>query len=823
MILKKLINATPMIKKWIPHFFAALLFIAIALLFFYPVLQGKKIYQGDIVQYIGMSKEQNDFRKAHKTETYWTNSAFGGMPTYQTGANYPHTYIKKIDAAIRFLPRPADYLFLYFLGGYVLLLTLKLNWRIASLGALAFGFSTYLIIILTVGHNSKAHAIGYFPFVLAGVLLIFQRRYLWGFILSAFAIALEIQANHFQMTYYLIFLLLIVGMVYLADAWKRKELPHFFKSAGLAVVAAFLALSLNASAFLATREYTQWSTRSKSELTLNPDGTPKEKTAGLSREYITEYSYGIAESLNLFVPRLFGGSNNERLGENSHTYQFLLNQGVPTAQAKSFTQGAPTYWGKQPIVAAPAYIGAVVVFLFIVALFVVKGRIKWWLVGGTVVSLILSWGEHAGFLTNMMIDYMPLYNKFRAVSSIQVILELCVPVLAVIGLANLISPDKKDKTPFLKALKWSTLIVLGIVATLFLAKGSFHFQGVNDSYYRQLFSQMGLPQLMDMIVLDRKAIYNQDVLRSLVFVLLTASVLWFFLKGKIKPGYFLMAIAALLLADLVGVDRRYVSEANFVNSRTMEKPFEPSAADTQIVKDTTHYRVFEPALALSGARTSYFHKAIGGYHAAKSRRFQELYDFQIAKNNTEVLNMLNVKYVIQADETGVPRVYENPAANGNAWFVHSVLTTPNADAELKALDSVPTKEKAVIRRNALAGISLPERFERDSAAFVKLITYQPNYLKYVSSNQFNGFAVFSEMYYPHGWRITIDGKPVSHIRANYVLRALPIPAGKHTIEFSFQPSVVKKGGAISLAGSILMGILVIGALGYEFRKKKSIS
>ncbi|UOB17376.1 YfhO family protein [Abyssalbus ytuae] len=803
------------LKKLLPHVIIVLLFITASLIYFYPVLQGKTIYQSDIVQYTGMAKEQNDFRKKEKEEPYWTNRAFGGMPTYQLGANYPNNFVKKIDKLIRFLPRPADYLFLYLLSFYILLLVLKVDYKLAFLGSLAFGFSTYLIIILGVGHNAKAHAIGYFPLVLAGILLTFQKKYVWGFLLTTLAMALEIGANHFQMTYYLMLLVLVLGIVYLVDAYKKKELPHFFKTTGILVIAVFLGIIVNASNLLATQEYVKWSTRSKSELTFNPDGSPKEPSTGLDREYITQYSYGIGESLNLFVPRLFGGGNSENLGEDSNIYKFLRNQGVPVSQAKDFSENVPTYWGNQPIVAAPAYIGAVIIFLFVLGLFLVKGRIKWWLLGGVILSLLLSWGKNLGFLTNFMIDYFPMYNKFRAVSSIQVILELCVPVLAVFSLMRLLN-DFERKEEKLKALKYTTIITAGLCVLLFLFKGTFSFDGVNDEYYRQA---MG-PQLVEIIKMDRMSVYNQDLFRSLIYVLLSAGIIWFYLKGKLKERYLIIAFAALIIFDLVGVNKRYVNKEDFVQSRIMERPFTPNTADKEILKDNSYFRVFDPSEGLNGARTSYFHNSIGGYHAAKPKRLQELYEYQIAKNNMGVLNMLNIKYIIQQNEQG-QYAANNPYANGNAWFVEKIIAVNSANEEMKALDSLNTTSEAVINTNSF-NIDR-QNFIKDSLASIKLTSYKPNLLKYKSSNHNEGLAVFSEMYYPHGWKATIDGKEAGILRVNYSLRGLQIPAGTHEIEFRFEPRVVQTGSLISLMGTIVFLLLLAGGIFYEFKYKKTSS
>src|SRR5690606_31655513 len=420
-------------KKFLPHILVLVGFVIISLAYFSPVLQGKSIYQSDIVHYIGMSKQQKDFKEATGEETYWTNSAFGGMPTYQLGAHYPNNFIKKLDLTLRFLPRPADYLFLYFLGFYILLLVLKLDYKLAFLGAVAFGFSTYLIIILGVGHNAKAHAIAYMPMVLAGILLCFRGKYIGGFLLLAVSMALEIMANHFQMTYYLMLLVIVLGIAYLVDAYRKKLLPHYFRSLGVMVGAVILAIGVNATSLLATQEYTGFSTRGDTGLTITPEGSEK-PSAGLTYDYITEYSYGILESFNLFIPRFMGGSSSEKLEEDSAMYKELLFLGATPSQAKDFASNAPTYWGDQPFVGAPAYIGATVLFLFVFALFLIRGRLKCWVVGGRVLALLLSWGKNFSFFAEFFIDYFPLYRSFRAVSSIQVIIELCIPVLGVFGL-----------------------------------------------------------------------------------------------------------------------------------------------------------------------------------------------------------------------------------------------------------------------------------------------------------------------------------------------------------------------------------------------------
>ncbi|MBT8300317.1 MAG: YfhO family protein [Maribacter sp.] len=798
------------LKAFYTHFFVLVFFVVVALAYFNPVLQGKVIAQSDIRQYTGMAKEQNNFRKKTGEEPYWTNSAFGGMPTYQLGAYYPHDYVKKLDRLIRFLPRPADYLFIYFLGFYILLCCLKVDFRLAVLGALAFGFSTYLIIILGVGHNAKAHALAYMPMLLAGIVLTFRGKYSMGFVLTAIAMALEVGANHYQMTYYFMLLVLILGVVYLVYAIRTKKLKNFFASVGLLVIAVVLGIAANATSLMATKEYADWSTRGKSELTINPDGSKKANTQGLSKDYITQYSYGIVESLNLFVPRLFGGSNSEDLGENSKTYDFLIDQGISRSQALDFSKSLPLYWGNQPATAGPAYIGSIIFFLFILGLILVKKKTKWWLLGGVLVSLVLSWGKNFGLLTDFMIDYFPLYNKFRAVSSIQVILELCAPVLAILALKEIIDSEV-DKSKKIQALKISLFTILGIVLALLLLKGAFSFESFSDETLKRYYGD----EILSLIQLDRKAVYTSDLFRSLIFIVLAAGVLWLYLKQRLKENILLILLGVFIVVDLVGVDKRYVNKEDFVSKRSMSDPFPEKSVDKQILQDESIYRVYNPQEGLNGASTSFFHKSIGGYHAAKPAGLQDLFDFYIYKGKIEILNMLNVKYVIQQDEEGNSAPAMNPDANGNAWFVSKLIEVKSADEEIKALDNLDVKNEAVVNTARFENVNR-FNFHTDSLANVSLVDYKPNHLTYRATNPNAGVLVFSEMYYENGWNAYIDGQAKDHFRVNYVLRALHIPDGDHTIEFKFEPPVIKRGSQITLASSIMLGLIVLFGIGYSF-------
>ncbi|TBX65756.1 hypothetical protein EZL74_11505 [Flavobacterium silvisoli] len=824
------------LQKFYPHFLAILGFILISLIYFYPVLQGKKIFQSDIVQYTGMAKEQNDFRAEYHTEPYWTNSAFGGMPTYQMGANYPHDYIGKLDDALRFLPRPADYVFLYFLGFYALLLVFRIDPLKAFFGALAFGFSTYLIVILGVGHNAKAHAIAYMPLVVAGFILVFRKRYLHGGILTMLAVALEINANHFQMTYYLLFLLLVLGIYLTYKLIQENDLKSLPKIAGTFVVALILAIGVNASSLLATKEYTDFSMRGKSELSFNADGSKNNTTASMSHDYITEYSYGIAESLNLIAPRLFGGSNTENVGKDSKLYEFIINQGGSDEDAKQFAESAPTYWGNQPIVAAPAYIGAIVFFLCILALYHDKRKIKYAFLAGALLSLLLSWGKNLSGLTNFFIEYVPLYDKFRAVSSIQVILELCVPVLAIMGLQSFFKETENQK----KSLLYTAATSIGIIALLFLAKGMFSFTTQNDGYYVQAYGKEMGTAFVEALKADRASLYKADLLRSGFFMLVAFGTLWFYLKGKLAQTTAIIIVGIFMVGDLFFVDKNYVSNTphQFRSAREVDQPFEPTPADEEILKDKSIYRVYELQGRLQG-RTSYFHKSVGGYSAVRPRRYDQLFDYIVDKKLADlgsnidpktlsltksipILDALNIKYLLVEVKYGQSVPITNPFINGNAWFVSELKMVANADGEMKALDKIDTKNVAVLNEYEFGSWlkAKPHSFTKDSTASIKVNVYKPNHIEYTSNNANDGFAVFSETYYKDGWKATIDGKEASIFRVDYVLRGLAIPKGKHTIEFKFEPEVVKTGSTIALFSSIGMVLVIIGGVYFDQKKKK---
>ena len=807
-------------KKLLPYIIAIAIFIFASLTYFYPVLKGQKIAQSDITQFRGMVKEINNFRADKNTEPYWTGASFSGMPAYQISAYYPNDFVRLIDRTLRFLPRPADYTFLYFLSFFVLMLALKIEWRLAILGALSFGFSTYLIIIFGAGHNAKAHAIAYMPLVLAGVLWVFQKRYILGFLVTGFGLALEIYTNHPQMTYYLGFCLLILGVVEFINAIKEKLLPVFIKQSVVIIAAVLLGIGANSSRLMAMKEYGDYSTRGKSELTITPDGSVKEAAVGLDKAYITEYSYAKLETFNLFIPRFMGGGTVEKLENSSELYKVIETK-LGKKGADYFTDQALTYWGDQTIVEAPAYIGAVIFFLFFLGLFLVKGRLKQWLLAATVFSILLSWGRNFEGLTNFFIDYVPLYNKFRAVSSIQVIAELCVPILGVLALKEFFSL-KISSEEKIKALKKSLYAFGGLIFIGFLLAHSFStFEGIRDTTYLNIEKEYNIIGVLDAVIADRKAMLLIDVLRSLFLMLLTAGVLWMFLKSKLKQGIAILIIAVFVLFDLVSVDKKYVNKDDFKSSRKIEKPFIASNADKLILQDKTHFRVGNFSVnPMNDGSTSYFHQSIGGYHAAKMMRYQELFEYQIAKNNMQVLNMLNTKYFIVDNDKGEKQAQQNPDANGNAWFVENVKVVNSANSELQILDSLNTKVSAVIDKSKLLD-NVNFNFEKDSTATIKLINYDVTELTYRTKTEKEQFVVFSEIYYKDGWNAYIDGKLTNHFRVNYVLRGMKIPAGEHEIEYKFEPKVIQQGGMISLFSYI--SIILVFVVWFFYGKKQGVN
>ena len=785
------------------HIYVTIGFIIASVLFYHPLLQGKKLFQSDIAQYEGMSREIKENREKFDKEIYWIDNAFGGMPTYQLGAKYPYDILAPIHYLFRFIPRPAHTLFLYLISMYLLLLVFKVPWRISIIGSVAFAFSTYLLIILQVGHNTKALAISYIPIVIAGLILLKNNKKILGFILSLLAISLQIRANHYQMTYYLLFIIGLFIVVYLFDSYKRGEVRSFIKSISPFFLAGILALGLNAPNILSTYEYSKFSTRSSSELKLNPNGSEKEKTSGLNYDYITQYSFGVFESLNTIIPRIQGGASTENIGEDTNLYKFLVDNNIPKDQASSFVKAVPTYWGDQPILEAPVYIGITVFFLFILSLFMVRGPTKIWLVSCIILSLTLSWGKNFPLLTDFFIDNFPMYNKFRAVSSIQVILEFAIPLLASIGLYNYIKERK------LKHLNKTLLIVVIPLIVLLLIKSSISFIGPNDEYYKSIFGE----QIVSQIVYERAGMYSADIIRALIFTVVVYCILRF--RTLLGSNIAVISIFLLVFYDLSSVNSRYIDKDLFIDLDT--EYITKSQVDLEILNDKSDYRVYNASQGLNGANTSFFHNSIGGYHAAKLRRYQETYDyFRFHNKDLNLLNMLNAKYVLSDTETGKD-LFTNEDVLGNVWAVDSISLVDSADKILDNLIKIDINKHAITFNDSYRSNNL-NQFNSNDLLEIYFNRNSSNHITYKYNAESPQLLIFSEIYYPKGWNVYLDDKLSEYFDVNYILRGMVVPEGKHKIDFYFEPEIVKLGINVRLI-SILLTFSFTGYMLFKNNKR----
>lgn len=796
---------TDRLKSFLPHIVILLAFIGLSLIYMQPLLEGKELMQSDIIQFKGMSKEIVDFREKTGQEPLWTGSMFSGMPAYQISVIYPNNWSKELLNWFNIgLPRPANYLFLLLAGGYFLFMMLGMGWRYALVGAFGIAFASYSVIVIEAGHNSKVHAMAFMAPVLGSILLAYRGKYLLGAALTALFLSLQIATNHLQITYYLLMIVLLLGLVKLFEAAKQGQLPHFGKATGMLVIGAVIAIGPNISALWTTADYGAETMRGKSELSTQQEST------GLDKEYATRWSYGVSETFTLLIPNFMGGASTASLSENSNVYQELIDNRIPRDQAKRIIESMPLYYGTQPFTSGPVYLGAILCFLAVLGLLVFKGMDRWWLLAAFILSIILSWGHNFAPVTDFFFDHVPGYNKFRAVSMTLVIAQVVVPILAVFGLkAILDDEDGKSKIDRLKigaGIVGGLCLLFALVPTLF-----FDFTSANDG---QLV-QAGYPDwLVDALVEDRQSMFRSDALRSLGLVAVAAGLIFLTLKGKLKAQMTALAIAVLVLGDLWQVDKRYLKNDDFVSARQNKSLFAPSQADQRILADPDpNFRVLNTSVStFNDASTSYHHKSIGGYHGAKLKRYQELIDSCISRNNMEVLNMLNTKYFIMRSDQG-PQVQLNPMALGNAWFVDELSLVPNADAELAALNrpGFSARNTAIIDQrfaDEVADLAL----QPDSTATIAFEEYRPNYLKYSYSAAQPRLAVFSEIYFANGWNAYLDGDLKPHFRANYVLRAMTLPAGNHTVEFRFEPEVYATGEKYSLAGSILLVLFVGGGL-----------
>ncbi|MCU7615597.1 YfhO family protein [Chryseobacterium sp. PBS4-4] len=819
-------------------------FLVLAFLYSTPVFTGKQLFQHDIVQYRGGAKELIDFRDSFDKETYWSDSMFGGMPTYQMGSRFEGDIIKNLDSYLNILPRPVNYLFLLFSGFFLLGMVAVRNWKYALLGATFFGLSTYFYIIIAAGHNGKVNTIEYFAPLLAGILLVYiRKKYVLGFIVTTLFFGLQVAANHPQMTYYLF---LGLGFLFLSElirALKNKTpMKHFLVSSGIIASALAIGVGMNSQRIMANSEYIKETVRGKQILNTENHTAGN---SGMDKESILMWSYGKLETLNLFIPRLMGGGSQEpEAAEMMTKVQELVQENV-TSQAEydriSKGFGSVTYWGDQPGTSGPAYQGAIVCFLALLGFFFASKKYRYWILGATILTILLAWGSNFMFLSDFFIEYIPFYSKFRAPSSILVVIELLFPLIAIIGLYRFYTDSKLEEDYKKKVLTYVSGGVLGLTLILILfGKSLLGFHTDNEKTYLP-------PFLLDYLTEERFKLFRIDAIKALLYVGITAAVLFFSLKQKLNQNVALIIIGVVSLFDLWTVNKRYLNDENYVDKIFAENPFQTEGSDylaekvgdnpnlqsilasipvnktleTIAEKDKKHYRVYNQVLGVtSETNTSYFTSSIGGYHAVRLRRYDDLLNEYISNADSvktpKILNLLNTKYMIFGNPQE-PQVVPNPNANGNAWFVGDLKFVNTPDEEIKSLGNIDSKKTAVINASDKTYFS-GKQVQADSTASINLTKYEANELEFKSQSKTPQLAVISEIYYPHGWKMFVDEKEVPYIKVDYLLRAVHVPAGEHSIRMVFEPKVIETGKWISL---ICFGLFVLlSGFGIYFMYRK---
>jgi hypothetical protein len=811
---------------WKGHLFAVILFAALALLYNYPVLSGKGLRMEDMTQVQGMAKELQDVKAKTGHYPLWTNSLFGGMPSYQIAMETPYSLIQYVGRIFYvWLPEPANLMLLSMLGMYFLLVVWGCSRQLSIMGALAFALSSYNIIIIDAGHVTKALAIGLMPPVLAGLHLLFTRRSLFGLAVLAPALALQLFAYHYQITYYLGLMIALYVLYALVEHLRRGALKAWTLSSALALLALVLALGSNWTHFALTNEYAKETMRGGSDLLkLQNKGDN-----GLDREYALKWSNGITETGTLLIPNLMGGASQTPLDKGSATYETLVRAGVPESQALAFVEaGVPTYFGDQPGVAGPTYFGALMIFLFVLGLLTLKGSLRFWLLACVLVSVALSWGRNTPGFTNFLMDYLPYYNKFRAVAMSLVMASLAVPLLAVLFVRALMNGEL-DRTQLLSRLN-TAFAVLGGICLLLAVAGSMFFDfstALDDSEQWK-----GINGLADAFRDDRAELLSKDAWKSLLVMALGYAALRAYLQNRLKASLLVPALLVISTVDLWVTDRRYLSESDFERKSRLEVPFEMTEADRVILNNETalHYRVldFGQQNPYNENRAGYFHKSLGGYHAAKLSRFEDVKNGYLGGQGEgpkqNILNAFNVRWVIYPpqEQGQAPVAMPNPAALGNAWLVRSLRVVPDAQAEFDSLGVVDLGQVAVMDK-AMAGTTVSGNYNVDSQAFIRLVSYAPDTMRYEYANTSASMAVFSEVYYAHGWNAYVDGQAVPHQRVNYLLRGLELPAGEHKVEFRFEPATYIVGEKISFAFNLALLALVGFAAWSGFRPLSSNS
>ena len=822
------------LKKWLPDVLAVLLFVVLAFAYFFPAdIEGRILFRHDASAGRGAGQEGIEYLQKTGERSRWTNALFGGMPTYQTAPSYKSTdkLGQVINAYHLWLPENVWYVFAYLLGFYILLRAFDFRQHLAALGSVLWAFSTYFLIIIAAGHIWKVWALAYLPPMIAGIVLAYRGKYLWGFIVTAIFTAFEINANHVQMTYYYLFIILFLVIAWFVEALQKKELLRFAKATGVCLAAAAIGVCMNLSNLYHTWQYSQESMRGKSELV--KQNSANQTSSGLDRDYITQWSYGIGETWTLLVPNTKGGAsvplsrNETAMAKADNNFLTLYDQ-------------IGQYWGEQPGTSGPVYVGAFVVFLFILGLFIVKGPLKWALLAATILSIMLSWGKNFMGLTDFFLDYVPMYAKFRTVASILVIAEFTIPLLAMLALKEFLEEPDQIK-PRLKYVGISFLLTGGIAMLFSLMPSMFFSSFISTSELQAL---RGLPgeyiqPVMTNLTEMRQAMFTSDALRSFYIILVGTGILLAVACGKMKKEYAVGIILVLCLVDLWTVNKRYLNDEMFVPKSEREAPQQMTQTDEQILRDKSlDYRVLNLASnTFNENETSYYHKSIGGYHAAKLRRYQEMIEQYISPEMQglseavalaggdmtqvngdsifPVLNMLNTKYIIFPLQGGQTVPLQNPYTYGNAWFVDKIQYVENANEEIDGVGRIDLRHEAVA--DAKFKAQLGEAVEQDTASIVTITAYEPNQVTYDVNSGKGGVVVFSEVYYP-GWTATIDGEPAELGRVNYILRALNVKPGKHEVVLSFFPKSVQVTETIAYVAYGLL-IVVAGCM-YEWQRRK---
>lgn len=829
-------------KNLIFSFVSIGIFVVFALFYASPVFQGKELIQHDIVQYKGGAKELLDYRAKYDKETYWSDAMFGGMPTYQMGAQFRGDIIKQVDNALNFLPKPANYLFLLFAGFFFLGMVVVRNWKYALLGATFFGLSTYFYIIIGAGHNGKVNTIAYFAPLLAGILLVFVRRqYFLGFVVTSLFMGLQIVANHFQMTYYLF---IAFGFLFLSEfvrvLLKKSDWKHFGLSSGIVALAFVLGVGMNSQRLLANMEYAKETVRGKHILTKKEN----KQEEGMSKEAMLMWSYGKLETLNLFIPRFYGGASNEEGADRimQNIQELIQENATSQEEIDNIVRGfsSPTYWGTQPGTSGPAYQGMVVCLLAFLGFFFAGKQYRYWILGASVLTIMLAWGSNFLPLTDLFIDFVPMYNKFRAPSSILVIPELLFPLIAIIGLYSFFYNQNITEEYKKKVLLYAGGGVLAMLV-LFLGLGKSLFGFYTDSEKTYL-----PPYLLDYLSGERFAMFKEDVLKAIIYVGITLALLFLSLTRKLNQNIALLAIGLISFFDLWSVNRRYLNNDNFVDKTFVQNPFITEVSDYLIdkagdnteaqrslaqakmnetlsvlaEKDKGHYRIFNSIMSpFNETTTSYFKSSVGGYHAVKLRRYDDVINEYFSKTDSiktiNVLNMLNTKYLLTGSLEN-PQVQINPNANGNAWWISDIKFVNTPNEEIKAIGEIDNKKIAVVLaedKKYFEGKTL----QKDTTAVIDLKSYKADEMAFRTQSKTPQLAVFSEVYYPKGWKIFIDGVEVPYIKANYLLRAVYVPAGTHDIKMLFEPEVIETGKWISM--SVFGLFLLLSVVGLFYYRK----